>query len=264
MTDTGSVSLCDFNRDGCVDMLVTDINGHGPLSRATRRENSPTSRRKSGSIRPGAARSSLFADFGRRRLGRPAHGQQVFRNEEGALHLVADSDNSALPPPPPAFHGGRLRPGRQDRPLRYGLGRTRKADSWIEGEEAAGLRQSTLHEPGQLAVRGRHRSPAPPEAATAPAFTAAWLDADDDGWPDLYVPNEFGNGVLLVNQQDGTFTRAVAGRRALRLRHDGGDRGRRRQRRPHRHLRRQHVLEGRQPGHRQPPPGDLSAETSWP
>ncbi len=36
-------------------------------------------------------------------------------------------------------------------------------------------------------------------------FTAVWLDADEDGWPDLYVINEFGSGVLLVNQRDGTF-----------------------------------------------------------
>ena len=32
-------------------------------------------------------------------------------------------------------------------------------------------------------------------------FTAAWLDANDDGWPDLHVPNEFGDGVLLLNQR---------------------------------------------------------------
>jgi hypothetical protein len=37
------------------------------------------------------------------------------------------------------------------------------------------------------------------------------LDADNDGWPDLYVINEFGNGVLLLNQHDGTFReRALA------------------------------------------------------
>ena len=36
-------------------------------------------------------------------------------------------------------------------------------------------------------------------------FTAAWLDANDDLWPDLYVVNELGNNVLLVNQQNGTF-----------------------------------------------------------
>lgn len=37
-------------------------------------------------------------------------------------------------------------------------------------------------------------------------FTAAWLDANNDGWPDLVVPNEFGDGVLLVNNQNGTFS----------------------------------------------------------
>ena len=57
----------------------------------------------------------------------------------------------------------------------------------------------------------------PPRAARGggnrSTFTAVWLDADDDGWPDLYVINEFGNGVLLVNQHDGTFRRAGPGRR---------------------------------------------------
>src|SRR5262249_44498330 len=37
------------------------------------------------------------------------------------------------------------------------------------------------------------------------SFTAAWLDANNDGWPDLHVINEFGDGVLLINNRDGTF-----------------------------------------------------------
>jgi hypothetical protein len=36
-------------------------------------------------------------------------------------------------------------------------------------------------------------------------FSAVWLDANNDGKPDVYVPNEFGNGVLLVNQGNGKF-----------------------------------------------------------
>jgi hypothetical protein len=42
-------------------------------------------------------------------------------------------------------------------------------------------------------------------AGNRSTFTAIWLDANNDGWPDLYVINEFGNGVMLVNQGDGTF-----------------------------------------------------------
>ena len=42
-------------------------------------------------------------------------------------------------------------------------------------------------------------------AGNRSTFSAVWLDANNDGWPDLYVINEFGNGVLLINNQDGTF-----------------------------------------------------------
>ncbi|MBB76828.1 MAG: hypothetical protein CMJ75_20170 [Planctomycetaceae bacterium] len=36
-------------------------------------------------------------------------------------------------------------------------------------------------------------------------FSSAWFDANNDSWPDLYVINEFGDGILYVNRQDGTF-----------------------------------------------------------
>jgi hypothetical protein len=39
-------------------------------------------------------------------------------------------------------------------------------------------------------------------------FTSAWLDADNNGWPDIYVINEYGNGVLLLNQGPGKPFRA--------------------------------------------------------
>jgi hypothetical protein len=36
-------------------------------------------------------------------------------------------------------------------------------------------------------------------------LAGAWGDYDGDGWPDLYVANEFGGNVLYHNEHDGTF-----------------------------------------------------------
>ena len=38
------------------------------------------------------------------------------------------------------------------------------------------------------------------------SFACAWGDCDSDGWPDLYVANDFGRSNLYRNQGDGTFT----------------------------------------------------------
>lgn len=41
-------------------------------------------------------------------------------------------------------------------------------------------------------------------------LAAAWGDYDDDGWPDLYVGNEFGTNALYHNEGDGTFRDVAA------------------------------------------------------
>lgn len=42
------------------------------------------------------------------------------------------------------------------------------------------------------------------------SFACAWADYDSDGWPDLYVANDFGRKNLYHNHGDGTFTDVAA------------------------------------------------------
>ena len=46
--------------------------------------------------------------------------------------------------------------------------------------------------------------------STGWGMAAAWADYDGDGWPDLYVANEFGRNALYHNERDGTFSERAA------------------------------------------------------
>jgi hypothetical protein len=79
-----------------------------------------------------------------------------------------------------------------------------KADSWIEGRSGGADGNQLWRNLGGWRFEDvTDRSRAGGDRRST--FTAVWFDADNDGWPDLYVPNEFGNGVLLHNRGDGTF-----------------------------------------------------------
>src|SRR5262249_33684225 len=128
----------------------------------------------------------------------------VFKNVEGRrfqdvtplcnLHLPAGAAGVAV-----ADYDG---DGRVDvYVFRPGVG---KADSWIDGKAGTGTGNQLWRNKGNWRFEdvtaasgtgGGERS----------TFTAVWLDANNDGRPDLYVPNEFGDGVLYLNQGDGTF-----------------------------------------------------------
>lgn len=42
-------------------------------------------------------------------------------------------------------------------------------------------------------------------------LSATWLDANNDGWPDVYVANDLTRNRLYINQQDGTFREMAVG-----------------------------------------------------
>jgi hypothetical protein len=220
-TVSGGVYLCDFDRDGILDMLITDTDGialyqgqaDGTFRDVTEDVGLPTAW-------PGASARQLtaFIDIdgdgwedlilgghiyhnlerktlkGRARSGLPPRWFDDI-TELSNLHLPADGTGLSVAD---FDRDGRLdlfvtRPGKT------------KADSWLSGTSGDPTKGNQLwrnkghwqfeNVTAHSGTAGGNRS----------SFSAVWLDADNDGWPDLYVINEFGNGVLLMNQQDGTF-----------------------------------------------------------
>jgi hypothetical protein len=204
---TGGILVCDFNRDGYLDVLVTDVNGvylylglpGGKFRDVTTEVGLPQFSQENS--------AAAFVDLDGDGWEDLILGNQVFRNvggkrfEDIAFHApcnlrlhphtlgiaIADFDGDGLMDLY-VFQKG-----------------TGKADSWLDGRCGAG-------HPGNKLWRNKGNwqfEDVTEKSGTGgggrSTFTAIWLDANNDGWPDLFVPNEFGNGVLYVNKGDGTF-----------------------------------------------------------
>ena len=211
---TGGVYVTDFDRDGILDALVTDV------TRVALYRGRPGGRFEDVTARcglPAGPPEPTLAGW----LDIDGDGWEdlvldgrVYRNEAGQrfadysarcnLRIPADAAGLAV--------ADYDRDGRLD--VYVARSGRRRGASWLEGR-TSDLRGNYLFRnlgDWQFAdvtkaagALGGHRS----------TFTAAWLDADDDGSPDLYVPNEFGDAVLLVNNRDGTFReRSMADRPA--------------------------------------------------
>ncbi|HWA87072.1 MAG TPA: VCBS repeat-containing protein, partial [Opitutus sp.] len=91
-------------------------------------------------------------------------------------------------------------------------------DGWLDVYIATNMLNAAAHPNGQ---RGRllHNNrdgtftevtDAAGIAGEAQSHSATWWDYDDDGWPDLYVANDYGvPDKLYHNNHDGTFTDAI-------------------------------------------------------
>lgn len=215
MPNTGGVYLCDFNRDGILDILVTDNNGialyqglpGGKFKDVTAQVGLPTTQ-------DAPTEAVAIADLDGDGWEDIILGSRIFQNVEGKQPgtrtfddvtplcnlkiprdcvgiAVADYDRDGL------VDLYVTRPG------------DRKKDSWLTGKSG---------DPGKVNQlwknEGRWRFRNVTEKAGAGAdnrstFTAVWLDANNDGWPDIYAINEFGKGVLLINNGDGTFRKQL-------------------------------------------------------
>lgn len=202
----GGVYICDYNRDGRCDLFITE-QGNFRLyeGQAEGRFRNVTPKTKlieqhgQQSITPVA-----FADLDGDGWEDLILGDSVYRNEQG--RRFADMTARTYLRIPAAASGIAVadydHDGRIDLYISImGVGPT---DSWLEGESGHETGNQLWRNAGDWRfVNVTQRAHA--EGGRRSTFSSNWLDANNDGWSDLYVINEFGNGVMLWNQMDGTF-----------------------------------------------------------
>jgi hypothetical protein len=211
---TGGIYLCDYNRDAIPDLLVTDWNQEG----YSFFQGQMGGGFKDVTLEVGLARApyNLYATFididgdGWEDL---VHGNgMVYRNEQGQ-RFTRDSTSNF-----------RHVSGKLKSKARSTITGMVVADYDLDGDvdiyltRASGTPTSWLKETRENAV---HRNQLLKNLGNGQwedvteecrvdgggrnVFTAAWLDVNGDRWPDLYVTNEFGDGVLYVNRQEKGF-----------------------------------------------------------
>jgi len=198
---TGGVNLCDFNRDGCLDLLITDLDGNalyqgrpdGTLTDVTTQVRLP---------RTPLMINATFADLDGDGWEDLIYGSLLLRNNEGRSFSPVTATTLKVRPQSNVIVADYDRDGKMDLYV-TALGGTKTA-TWIKGEGGGQVRNRLWRNLGNWEFADVTESSGA-SGGDRSTFSAVWLDADQDNWPDLYVINEFGNGVLLVNRGDGTF-----------------------------------------------------------
>ena len=212
ISNTGGVFACDFNRDGLTDLLITDAGlpkGYafytgelGGKFRETTTEVGITQER--------FFSQAAFVDLdGDGWVDLVTNSGTVYRNAEGHRfeNVTSQSNLAGLTNLPQQWAETNFAVADFDRDGQMDLyvfhtDSSPLQGSWIDGKVGSKVTNQLLRNVGgwrfddvtaATGTDGGHRS----------TFSSVWLDADNNGWPDLYVINEYGNGILLLNQGRG-------------------------------------------------------------
>jgi HEAT repeat protein len=205
---TGGAYVCDCNRDGILDVLITDVYGialyHGRQRQGERPGGFADVTDSVGLPRAVANPVAAWADLDGDGWDDLILGDRIYQNQGGKRFVDLGARKRLRLPP----HVGNIIVADYDKDGKLDLYVTRVgqpgSNSWLD-DKSSDTRGNYL-----FRNLGDWRFENVTEAAGASGsrrstFTAAWLDANNDGWSDLHVINEFGDGVLLVNNNKGGF-----------------------------------------------------------
>jgi hypothetical protein len=130
------------------------------------------------------------------------YGDWILRNQQGRQFSVVSNCKLKLSPSANVIVADYDRDGKLDLFV-TGTSEVRSG-SWVNGEGGRKETNRLLRNLGNWRFADVTAS-ANASGGNRSTFSAVWFDADNNDWPDLYVINEFGDGVLLVNRGDGTF-----------------------------------------------------------
>jgi len=214
-TNTGGVFACDYNQDGITDLLVTD-KLPGPrmpslirqyLFRGTSDGRMVDVTDEVG-LRGTYIHTAFFADLdGDGWEDLVADHGRIFRNHSGQSFKEVNTNLAAAGDLVKHGDGAGTAFADYDNDGKVDLyifrnDVNRLEGTWVDGKIGPGAANQLLRNLGDWQFEDV-TSATGADGGRRSTFTSVWLDANNDNRPDLYVINEYGNGVLLINQGNG-------------------------------------------------------------